>query len=163
MSVNDLLEEAEQLRAKGDARAAITVWLDAIEQSPEDPFIHESVARAYDSIGREADAIPHYEKAIALGLDGDDRLHAYIGLGSSQRALGRYTDAATTLDTCLGEFPDSYAAQTFRAMAQYNEGDAKGAFESLLDLHARTCGDEAVRGYRGALQLYAEDIEAVYE
>lgn len=163
MSIDDLMEEAAQLQAKGDARAAIGVLLEVIEKQPTDPLVHEMVASSYDRIGQEANAIPHYEQALEHGLEGDDRLHAFIGLGSSQRALGRYADAAATLDRCLAEFPDSYAAQTFRTMAKYNDGDVKGAFEALLDLHARTCGDEDVRSYRGALQLYAEDIEAIYE
>lgn len=163
MGVNELLEEAAALREKGDARAAIEVLLEAHELDPADPFIDEQVAQAYDSIGQEASAIPHYERAIENGLDGEDRLHAFVLLSSSQRALGRYDDAGATIERCLGEFPDSRVAQTMQAMVRWNQGDRKGAFEQLLDLHAATSGDEHVRTYRGQLHLFAEDIDHVYE
>lgn len=162
MSVHDLLEEAAGHREKGDAKAAINVLLDAAEQAPGDPLVHELIASAYESIGQDADAIEHWRQAIAGGIDGEDRLRAFISMGSGQRALGRYDDAATTFETCLGEFPDSRAAQTFAAMVRYNRGDAKGAFEQLLDLHAATSGDAQVREWRGQLQLFAEDVDAVY-
>jgi tetratricopeptide (TPR) repeat protein len=163
MSTQQLIDEAADLREKGDAKAAIEVLLEAHELDPQDPDIDLQIAMAHDSIGQEAKAIPHYERAIANGLAGEDRLLAYVGLGSSLRALGRYEAAARALDAGLGEYPDSRVLETFRIMVRFNEGEHQQAFEQLLDLHARSCGDEQVRTYRGALQLYAEDIAHVYE
>jgi tetratricopeptide (TPR) repeat protein len=91
----------------------------------------------HDLHGREAEAIPHYERALALGLPPDDRRAALLGLGSSLRNLDRHAEAVTTLRRAVEEFPGDPALPAFLALALYSAGDARGAVVQLLDLAIR--------------------------
>lgn len=60
---------------------------------------HYELALFHDNNGREAEAIPHYEAALAHGLDGELRAECLAWLASSLYKTGRPNDALA----CLGE------------------------------------------------------------
>jgi tetratricopeptide (TPR) repeat protein len=84
---------------------------------------------------------------------------AYLGLGSTYRALGQYQAAERTLREGLARFPDARELKTFLAMALHNLGESKRAVELLLSVLAETSADEHVRSYREAILFYAQDID----
>jgi tetratricopeptide (TPR) repeat protein len=47
----------------------------------------------HDSAGREDEAIPLYEQALAAGLSGELRARCLLQLGSSLRNVGRVDEA----------------------------------------------------------------------
>lgn len=61
----------------------------------------------HDSAGREDQAIPLYEQALAAGLSGELRARCLLQLGSSLRNVGRVDEAVTLLDAARREFPTS--------------------------------------------------------
>lgn len=158
-----VLEDAEAHKEKGDAKAALDVMLDYAEGAPDDGEVALFIARAYDSIGQEREGVQWYERALAdTSLPPEDLLEAGIGLGSSLRALGEFDRAIEVLTRTCERFPTNRAAETFLAMARFNAGDEKGGFETLLRILAANSADQDIRAYGGALTFYSEDITATW-
>jgi tetratricopeptide (TPR) repeat protein len=147
------------LRAAGEHDAALRLALELVRSMPADAELQYEVACLHDYLGQEAAAVGHYTAAIAAGLAGDQLRNAYLGLGSTYRALGAYAEALGTLDEGVRRFPDALELRVFRAMALYNAGRAKEAVESLLRVVAETTSDAELASYRRAIELYAEDID----
>ncbi|MCP2329518.1 tetratricopeptide (TPR) repeat protein [Hamadaea flava] len=157
-----LLAEAVGLRESDRTEEARELLLTLSDRYPQDAEVAYQAAWAHDKLGLEAEAVPFYERSLATaGLSPEDRAGAFLGLGSTLRALGRYEDAVTTLRRGLAEFPDDAALQTFLAMAMYNVGQARESVSLLLKLLAETSGDERVRRYRRAIEFYAQDLDAI--
>ncbi|MGX2996317.1 tetratricopeptide repeat protein [Streptomyces sp. JNUCC 64] len=157
-----LLAEAVRLREDGRREEARARLLELSAAHPDDAEVAYQTAWAHDVLGLEAEAVPHYERALALpGLDGEDRRGALLGLGSTYRVLGRYEDAVTTLRAGAGEFPDEGALRAFLAMALFNTGAHHESARLLLELLAETSGDPSVRAYREAIRHYARDLDAL--
>lgn len=155
------LAEAVGLREAGEAEKARPLLLALSAEFPGDARVAYQTAWAHDVLGLEAEAVPFYERAVALpGLPGEDRRGALLGLGSTYRVLGRYADAVRTLRQGLEEFPDDGALGAFLAMALFNTGEHRESTALLLRLLAATSEDPSVRAYRRALGFYAGDLDA---
>jgi tetratricopeptide (TPR) repeat protein len=110
-------------------------------------------AFAHDRAGREAEAIPCYEEALALGLDEAPRQQALLGLGSSLRNVRRHDDAVGVLRQAVAEYPGHGGLRFFLALALWSGGREREAFRTMGDLAV----DEAdLRGYRRAAAWYLE-------
>src|SRR5689334_4864770 len=90
-------------------------------------------ACAHDQRGEEAEAIPDYERALALGLPPEERWQALLGLGSSLRNVGRHEESVRLLRAAVAEFPDQAALQAFLALALCSHGEGRAAVVTLLD------------------------------
>ena len=158
-----LLAQAVALREEDRTEEARQLLLSLSERFPQDAQVAYQTAWAHDKLGLETEAVPHYERSLAgEGLPTEDRVGAFLGLGSTYRVLGRYDQAVATLRRGLGEFPDDAGLKTFLAMALYNVGQAKESVSLLLRLLAATSGDERVQRYRRAIEFYADDLDATY-
>jgi tetratricopeptide (TPR) repeat protein len=110
-------------------------------------------AFAYDREGFEAEAIPHYERAIAAGLSGEDLEKALLGLGSSLRNVDRFEESVSVLEDACRRFPDHQALPVFLSFSLWSAG-RRGEALALL---ARRLGEGS--GYERAIREYAADIE----
>ena len=110
-------------------------------------------AFAYDREGFEAEAIPHYEQAIAAGLDDELLVKAMLGLGSSLRNVERIDDSVKVLEDAVRRFPGHQGLPVFLAFSLWSAGRKNEA----LALLARRLGDGS--GYERAIGEYADDIE----
>lgn len=113
-----------------------------------------------DREGREADAVPLYREALALGLVEPRRTQARVQLASSQRVLGDLSGALAELDGVLAERPGSVAAHAFRALVLHDlgrHGDAVA--EALTELSHHVAGSDA-EGYARALAAYADELRS---
>ena len=156
------IAEAETLRGQGRSDESLAILVELSGDHPDDAVVALECAWAHDRLGLEEAAVPHYQRAIRLGMN-DERLRgASLGLGSTLRALGRYEESLETLGQALTTFPDDNSIRVFHAMALYNNGLAKDACEQLLKLLIDTTGDERIRGYGSALETYAEDLDATW-
>lgn len=115
----------------------------------------EDLERAfdYDREGFEAEAIPHYEKAISAGLSGEQLEKALLGLGSSLRNVDRVEESVAVLEDACRRFPDHQALPVFLAFSLWSAG-RKGEALALL---ARKLGEGS--GYERAVREYADAIE----
>jgi tetratricopeptide (TPR) repeat protein len=149
-------------RAAGQHREALDLVLQLIRENPDDADLQYQAACLNDFLGNESDAVPFYEAALAGNLQAQDRLGAYLGLGSTHRTLGNYWQAETILERGLEEFPQATELSVFLAMTHHNLGKSKQAIETLLLLLAKTSNDPAIQMYRRAIELYAQDIERTW-
>lgn len=153
------LTEAISVRESGRLEDARTLLMELYRERPDDAQVNLHCAWIHDELGLEREAVPFYERALELGLDGDDLRHALLGLGSTYRALGVYDRALETLTRGVETFPKDGGMKVFHAMALYNSGRAKEACELLLGLLADTSGDPAIGAYRPAIEIYAADLD----
>lgn len=138
--------------------ATLAFFRQLLSQAPDDPVRGFELASAYDWMGREAEAIPHYEAAIGGGLSGDRERRARIQLGSSLRNVGRPDDAVSTLEQVTRDHPDSAFAECLLALSLADAGRPREAVARLIDLVARTAVDDDADVYRAALQRYAKTL-----
>jgi tetratricopeptide (TPR) repeat protein len=160
------IREAAELRTAGHVGQARERFLELAAIHPYHAGIAYQTAWTHDVLGLEAEAVPHYERALAVrdgddALSSEDRAGAFLGLASTYRVLGRYAESLTTFDRALTEFPGDQALRTFRAMVLYNLGESREAIGALLKVLAATSADEGVRGYRKAIEAYADDLDGV--
>src|SRR5262245_56086390 len=106
MIMNDHLSEAIGLREAGKLEQARALLLELVASHPNDPTINYQCAWSHDVLGLEREAVPFYERAIELGLRGDELAGALLGLGSTYRCLGEYHRAVETLSAGAAQFPD---------------------------------------------------------
>lgn len=162
--MHEAIRNAISLRESGDLAEAESRLSAFLRENPD----HEEFAAAsyqmawtFDVRGMEREAVPHYRSALESGLS-EDRSGAYLGLGSSLRALGEYEEAVKTLRRGASEFPEDRAIQVFLAMALYNTGEHREATEMLLANLAETSSDENIKAYGEALAFYASRLDEVW-
>lgn len=156
------LEAVIRLREIGDYREAEALLSSVLEITPDDAEANNQMAWLFDIQGREREALPHYVKAIAGDLPGEERRGALLGLGSTYRALGDYHEAVEVLGQGISEFPADRAMQTFLALAFYNTGDHRQAVDLLLKNLVETTSDPGIRSYEKALRFYTGRLDEVW-
>jgi tetratricopeptide (TPR) repeat protein len=90
MAVAVLREEALLRASEGDVDRAATLWRKAIEAEPDVAAHHASLGAVLADSGRPVDALPHLERAAALGGPPD----VYRRLAAIYTQLGRQEDSA---------------------------------------------------------------------
>jgi len=152
-------EQILTLRRAGKHEEACALAISLAAQSPADAELQYQAACIHDFLGREVLAVPFYLSAMSGELSVEHLRSAYLGLGSTYRALGQYPQAELTLREGLARFPDAAELKAFLAMALHNLGQSKQAVELLLTVLAQSSSDAYVQGYREAILFYAQDIE----
>jgi tetratricopeptide (TPR) repeat protein len=156
------LAVARELRANGKHAEAKDLLVALAAKSPTDAELHYEAACVHDFLGEEASAVAYYRAALLGQLSEENLRGAYLGLGSTYRALGRYSEAEATLREGLELFPDANEIKAFLAMTLHNLGQSKAAVECLLTVLAQTSGDSDIQAYQRAIVLYAQDIERIW-
>ena len=156
------LTRAIRLRKEGRAEEARAILHELAAERPDDPQVQYQCAWVHDSLGREREAVPFYERAIAGGLSGRDLEGAFVGLGSTYRSLGEYGRAVETLREGVARFPENCAMEVFLAMALYNLGEHREATESLLRTLSETSADGGISAYKEAILFYAGRLDETW-
>ena len=142
------LTRAIRLRKEGRAEEARAILLELATERSDDPQVQYQCARVHDSLGREREAVPFYERAIVGGLYGRDLEGTFVGLGSTCRSLWKCRRAVETLREGVTRFPENRAMEVFLAMALYNVGEHSEARGSLLRIVAETSVDAEISAYK---------------
>jgi tetratricopeptide (TPR) repeat protein len=156
------LTAARELRVNGKHAEARDLLVALVIQNPNDAELQYETACVHDFLGEEASAIAYYRAALLGRLSLEHLRGAYLGLGSTYRTLGQYTEAQATLRQGLERFPEANEMKVFLAMTLYNLGQSKAAIECLLTVLAQTSSDNDIQAYRRAILFYAEDIERIW-
>lgn len=157
------VEETKKLRTLGHLEKTLEFLKKILSQYPNDPQVYYQIAWTHDVLGKETDAIPAYEKAISLGLTGEDLENAYLGLGSTYRCVGDYKNSEKVLMKAQTLFPENRALKTFYALTLFNLKDYSGATKLLLKELAETTADHKIKSYSHALLFYSDKLEKIFE
>jgi tetratricopeptide (TPR) repeat protein len=79
-----------------------------VEARPSDMKALFEYAGAFDFMGQEAQALPHYEKVLEVGYDSlpqEDQPRLFVQLGSTLRNLKRFSESRDALLKGLEHFP----------------------------------------------------------
>ncbi len=138
------LQHIITLKENGQLEEANRLMVALVKEEPENGFFHYHCAWTYDSLGKEKEAVPHYEKAIQLGLESEDLEGAYLGLGSTYRTLGQYEQSKRIFEQAIRKFPKAEHLKVFYAMTLYNLGENSKAMEILLNTLLLTTNHEGI-------------------
>lgn len=160
--MNERVAAAIQLRTEKKLQQSNEQLIQLAAENPQDAFVQYQTAWSYDLLGEEQQAISYYEQAIALGLSENDLPDAYLGLGSTYRALGNYQKAEDVFLQAMKQFPKNHALQTFYAMTLFNLAEYEQATKRLLTLLAETSSAPDIQSYRQALLFYADKLNETW-
>lgn len=116
----DQLNRAIQLRESGNYEEARSLLLGLLDQYPLNSAIWYQCAWIHDVMGLESEAVPYYKQALELGLSGEEKQGAILGLGSTYRTLSLYKEAQSVFEEAIQEFPERSEFRVFYAMVLYN-------------------------------------------
>ena len=112
----------------------------------------------HDSAGREHEAIPLYERALAAGLPEELVPRALLQLASSLRNVGRLEEAEAMLADACRRYPDDAALPLFHAFALASLGRDREALVRVLDLARTRIDAPEIRRYARSLEGYTRDL-----
>jgi cyanophycin synthetase len=112
----------------------------------------------HDSAGRELEAIPHYERALELGLPDELVPRCLLQLASSLRNAGRADDALATFDDAIARHPDDAALPLFRAFLLADLGREREALVDVLHLARTRIDAPEIHRYARSLENYTRDL-----
>jgi tetratricopeptide (TPR) repeat protein len=128
------------------------------ERHPNVAEIAYQLAWTCDTLGRPTEALPCYEKAIALGLPPNELSGAFVGLGSTLRALGQPARAIEVLRSAKRQFPDNRELDAFLALALHDVGKHGEALQLALEVLCDTTDDPGLTTYQRALRHAASQL-----
>lgn len=129
---------------------------------PNTPEINYQLAWTCEEHDRLEEALPCYEKAVALGLPENELSGALLGLGSTLRRLGRYERAAEVFRSGQLQFPGNREFEVFLAMTLHNLGRHTEAMQGLLAVIAETADDPGITASARAIRFHAEHLDEVW-
>lgn len=157
------IEKAIQLRKENKPEEALNLLAEILKFNPNDPITNYQMAWTCDFMGKESEAAPYYEKAIANGLSGNDRQGAMLGLGSTYRCLGEYDKSLKTFNQAVLEFPADRSFKVFRALTLYNLGKTEESVGELLIQLLDTTNDQSIKSYEKALRFYSNKLNETWK
>jgi len=145
-------------RAHGQLREVLPRLQQLDTRHPHVAEINYQLAWTCDVLGRPADALPFYEKAVALGLPDNELAGALLGLGSTLRQLGELERSASVLQTARLQFPDNREFDAFLALTLHADGKTSDALRLALDALCDTSEDQGIRAYQRAIRHAANKL-----
>jgi len=130
--LRDAIAAGYAARDRSDMAPTIAYFERLLAAHPDHPVLVLEVAGAYDTAGREAEAAVRYERALALGLDGDDLRRCLCQYGSTLRWLGRLDESVAVLEGARARFPQSDSVRVFLALTLAEAGRTDAAVAQLL-------------------------------
>lgn len=157
--LDELIAVGNAMIDEGRGDEAITYFRELATRYPEEPRAQFAYASALDAAGHEAEAVPAYEQAMALGLSGSYLARAYLQLGSSLRNIGRYDEAVRLLTEGCAQFPDHEPLHVWLAFALTDAGQPQTAVVELLRLVVERMDSPEMRYYIPAMRRYTDELE----
>ncbi|MBX3736053.1 MAG: tetratricopeptide repeat protein [Candidatus Didemnitutus sp.] len=145
-------------RAHGQFNQLLPRLQDFDTRHPNVAEIAYQIAWTCDTLGRHESAVPAYEKAIALGLPPNELSNAYVGLGSTLRALGQLDRSAEVLRTGKLQFPDNREFDAFLSLTLHAQGKHAEALALVIETLVNTTEDPGLTAYGRALRHAAAKL-----
>lgn len=152
------INKAIKLRENGDLKESNKMFSELIKNYPDNAYVNYQYAWSCDVLGTEKEAVIFYERAISLGLTGKDLEEAFLGIGSTYRALGEYEDSKRIFQKGIDLFPENKAIQVFYSMTLYNLKEYSAAMEILLSCLTETTVDADIINFKKAITFYSDKL-----
>jgi tetratricopeptide (TPR) repeat protein len=110
------LRQIAAMRKRGQTDKALRMFKELVRDPDASAAVHLEYGYMLDNLSREARAIRHYTKALALGLPPSDRVSCLICLASSYRNRKRFDEALSTIERAAAEFPGNQVVVCFHAL-----------------------------------------------
>lgn len=162
MSITPWKEELAAIvgaRAHGQLQEILPRLRALDARHPNVAEIHHQLAWTLAVLEKPADALPHYEKAIALGLPPNELSGAFIGLGSTLRAIGQFERSAEVLRSGASQFPDNTEFAVFLALTLFAQGRQADALRLVLDTLCDTTEEPGLTAYQRAIRHAASQLQ----
>lgn len=157
-----MIDQALSFRSEGKLEESNKILFELIQMDDNNGYLYYLYASNCDSLGKEREAFPYYEKAIHFGLNQTDLQAAYLGLGSTYRTLGMYDDSKEILSKGMKQFPNNNVLKVFYAMTLYNLNCFDESMKLLLNLIVETSTDLDIDNYKKAIEFYAPRLEETW-
>jgi tetratricopeptide (TPR) repeat protein len=163
--MNELFAWKEELdaivgaRAHGQAREILPRLKSLDGRHPNVAEINFQLAWSCDVLGRAKDALPYYEKAVALGLPPNELSGALLGLGSTLHNLGLLDRSAEVLRSGKAQFPDNREFDIFLALTLHQQGKHAEALQLALETLCDTTEDPGLTAYQRAIRHAASQLQ----
>lgn len=151
------LSMVRHLKAHGRHEEAYHLLTEWLIKDPENPRLIAEMAFVLDNMGREAEAIPYYQKVIAQ-LDRPIVEEVYIGLGSSLRVMGRVAESYAVLAAGRKKFPKNQALEVFLALSQFSQHNYGDAMRSVMNVLLHSTAGKWIEDYRPTLEFYRDHL-----
>lgn len=151
------------LRKESSFEKTMACLQNLLKTHPNDPMIYYHIAWTHDALGKETDAAPAYEKAIALGLSGENLEGALLGLGSTYRCLGDYQNSKRVFAQAMQTFPNNGAFKVFNALTEYNLHNHSEAMYLLIMELVKSSNDPSIQKYAHVLEFYSDKLDQNFE
>jgi tetratricopeptide (TPR) repeat protein len=158
MSWKPELDAITGARHGGQVASALGLLKQLDARHPNVAEINYQLAWTCDVLGHETEALPYYERAIALGLPANELSGALLGLGSTLRNLGQYERSAEVLRSGQAQFPDNREFDVFLAMTLHHLGGHAEAMRLLLTVIADTSDDPGLTACQRAIRFSARKM-----
>lgn len=139
-------------RDRANMRPTIDAFLAVLAEHPDEPEVLYEVGGAFDTAGDEERALGYYERAMALGLEGDTRRRCLLQYGSTLRNLGRHDESIAAFERARAEFPESDSLRVFHALTLHAAGRSDAAVATLLELVADGIRTPELTRYEAAVR-----------
>ena len=147
-------------RAHGQLREILPRLKALDARHPAIAEINYQLAWTCDVLERAADALPYYEKAVALGLPANELSGALLGLGATLRALGQLDRSAAVLRSGRTQFPANREFDVFLALTLHAQGEHAAALQLALTTLCDTTEDPGLTAYQRAIRYHAGKLTA---
>jgi tetratricopeptide (TPR) repeat protein len=123
---------------------SIDYFQKAVRVDPSYSEALNNLGYAHEKLGRFADAIPYYKRAVTNLMYATPE-NAYVNMGNAYYRLGKYEEAATAYKEALKRAPALIPAHMklalcYNAMGRY--GDASAAMTNAIDIDPRYKGNQ---------------------
>lgn len=157
------IQRVKDLRRQGNAEDAFTAVQIALSKNPKSAELNYLAASICDAFRTEAEAIPFYIKSLELGLRGQSRRDAFLGIASTYRSLGNYSESKRFFEQGIAEFPEYRPYYVFLALTENNLGNSDKSIKLLVEQLLATSSDKDIVSYKRALEFYATRLNEVFE
>jgi tetratricopeptide (TPR) repeat protein len=127
---------------------------------PDDVAARIAAAYGCDRVGREEEAVRHYDAAWGLGVPDPQRRRFLVGYGSTLRNVGRIEESLALLGEAVAADPGYAPLKVFLALALASAGEPAAALATALDALLEVAAGAPLDGYERAIASYQAELLA---
>jgi tetratricopeptide (TPR) repeat protein len=154
------IEEAISLRVHSSYEKAMAFLMSCLQDHPSDPRVYFHIACTHEESNQYTDAIYAFERAIDLGLVGEDLRKTFLSLGNLFYLTGECEKARDILVHAIRRFPGYRPYFAYLALTLHAVKEEDRSVQLLMQLVLDTTGDPELLAHSKTLLFYAQKLTA---